>query len=58
MMRDFTHPNIVSLIGVCIDGRDVFVVLPFLKYGSVKEYILNPDVVSMMFILKINNDLH
>ena len=37
-MQDFSHPHIMSLIGVCLDAG-VGVVMPFMANGSVLKYL-------------------
>ena len=37
-MQDFSHPHIMSLIGVCLDAG-VGVVMPFMANGSVLNYL-------------------
>ena len=40
-MKDFDHPNILSLVGVCFDTPDEvpFIILPFMANGSLKDYL-------------------
>jgi serine/threonine protein kinase len=39
-MKDFQHPNVMSLIGVCLDaGPGVSIVMPFMANGSLLEYL-------------------
>ncbi len=39
-MRDFNHPNVLSLIGVCIDGGPTpYIVTPFMANGSLQSYL-------------------
>ena len=35
----FEHSNVMSLIGVCIDGEMPLLVMPFMSNGSVHEYV-------------------
>ena len=45
-MKDFNHPNVLSLIGVAIkDNNKPFVILPYMEHGDLKSYISNPDRV-------------
>ena len=37
-MKDFNHPHIMSLIGVCLD-TSLGVVMPFMANGSVLSYL-------------------
>ncbi|KAK0042793.1 hepatocyte growth factor receptor [Biomphalaria pfeifferi] len=39
-MKDFNHPNVLALIGVCLDLDTMpLVVLPFMKHGDLLTYI-------------------
>ncbi len=41
-MRDFDHPNVLTLIGVCIDGGpSPYIVTPFMANGSLQSYLKN-----------------
>lgn len=39
IMKDFEHPNVLSLIGVVADGPRVFVVLPFMEFGDLGTHV-------------------
>ena len=39
-MKDFQHPNVMTLIGVCLDaGPGVSIVMPFMANGSLLDYL-------------------
>ena len=39
-MKDFKHPNVLTLLGICIDaGPSPYVVMPFMTHGSLKTYL-------------------
>ena len=39
-MKDFKHPHVMSLTGVCLDaGAGVSVVMPFMANGSLLDYL-------------------
>ena len=39
-MKDFHHPNVMTLIGVCVDaGPGASIVMPFMANGSLLEYL-------------------
>ena len=39
-MREFSHPHVLSLIGVCLDtGPGVSLVMPFMINGSLLDYL-------------------
>jgi serine/threonine protein kinase len=39
-MLQFDHPNVLSLIGVCVDGGTApYIVMPFMANGSLHLYL-------------------
>ena len=38
-MLSFEHPNVMSLVGVCLDNEMPLLIMPFMSNGSVLEYI-------------------
>ena len=40
-MLSFEHENVMSLIGVCIDGGMPLLIMPFMSNGSVLDYVRN-----------------
>ena len=39
-MWKFNHPNVLTLIGVCIDGGPApYIVMPFMSNGSLLSYL-------------------
>ena len=38
-MLSFEHSNVMSLIGVCIDGEMPLLIMPFMSNGSVLDFI-------------------
>ena len=39
-MRQFSHPNVLSLIGVCIEAGDTpYIVMPYMANGSLLVYL-------------------
>ena len=38
-MLSFDHPNVMSLIGVCLDKEMPLLIMPFMANGSVLEYV-------------------
>ena len=45
-MKDFDHPNVLRLIGVCLDSPNCipYLVLPFMENGSIKDYLKSKRV--------------
>ena len=38
-MLSFDHPNVMSLIGLCLDTGAPLIIMPFMANGSVLEYL-------------------
>ena len=38
-MLSFSHPNVMSLIGMCFDGDMPMVIMPYMSNGSVLGYV-------------------
>ena len=39
-MHKFDHPNVIALLGVCLDaGPSPYIVLPFMANGSVLSFL-------------------
>ena len=39
-MAKFNHPNVMRLIGICIDkGPSPYIVMPYMAYGSLLSYL-------------------
>ena len=38
-MLNFKHPNVMPLIGVCLDGEMPLIIMPFMSNGSVLEFV-------------------
>ena len=39
-MQELNHPNVLSLMGVCLDGGPApFIVMPFMANGNLLSYL-------------------
>ena len=38
-MLTFNHPNVMTLIGLCLDGELPLIIMPFMSKGNVLGYI-------------------
>ena len=38
-MLSFQHPNVMSLVGVCLDGEMPLLIMPFMSKGNILEYV-------------------
>ena len=54
-MKHFNHPNVMTLIGVCLDGGPApYIVLPFMANGSLLSYLTKERV---NLIVRQGNDI-
>ncbi|NXU48721.1 MERTK kinase, partial [Turnix velox] len=67
-MKDFDHPNVIKLLGVCIElsSQQVpkpMVILPFMKYGDLHSFLLRsrlemaPQFVPLQMLVKFMVDI-
>nr|XP_035127865.2 tyrosine-protein kinase Mer isoform X2 [Callithrix jacchus] len=67
-MKDFSHPNVIRLLGVCIEMSSQgipkpMVILPFMKYGDLHTYLLysrldtGPKHIPVQTLLKFMVDI-
>ena len=38
-MLSLNHPNVMSLIGLCIEGEMPLLIMPFMSNGSLLDYV-------------------
>ena len=38
-MLSFEHPNVMTLVGVCLDGDMPLLIMPFMSNGNILEYV-------------------
>ncbi|XP_029450170.1 tyrosine-protein kinase Mer [Rhinatrema bivittatum] len=67
-MKDFDHPNVIRLLGVCLEASSrqtpkPMVILPFMKYGDLHSFLLysrigsGPQHVPLHTLLKLMIDI-
>ncbi|KAM6179315.1 tyrosine-protein kinase Mer [Erethizon dorsatum] len=67
-MKDFSHPNVIRLLGVCLEMSSQgipkpMVILPFMKYGDLHTYLLysrletGPKHIPLQTLLKFMVDI-
>ena len=55
IMLSFTHPNVMPLTGLSIDGEMPLLIMPFMTNGSVLEYVKQHR--EKIYFLENTNDL-
>ena len=65
-MYELDHPNVLGLIGVCLDGGPApYIVMPFMENGSLLSHlkaeresiVLDPDCSNLDDIVSTNNGI-
>ena len=56
-MLSFEHTNVMSLIGVCIDGEMPLLIMPFMSNGSVLEFVRHHKDEFMLTINATQQDV-
>ena len=51
MMKQFQHPNVMSMFGISVFEKKPCVLLPLLKWGNVEEYLKKNKEVDVFFLL-------
>ena len=49
MMSRLNDPNIVSLLGVCTREEPLCVIVEYMKYGDLNQFLLNHDSAEFPF---------
>ena len=66
-MYEFSHPNVLKLVGVCLDGGPVpYIIMPFMANGSLlthlkeerKNLVLDPQSTSAEDAVSISSCCH
>ena len=55
LMVGLKHPNVMSLIGVCIDGEMPHLIMPFMTNGTLLQYVKKER--NNLYIKEANNDI-
>ena len=55
-MALFEHKNVMTLIGVCLDGDMPLIIMPFMAKGCVLEYVRNIKESSVKVIITSRSD--
>ncbi|XP_061186843.1 macrophage-stimulating protein receptor-like [Saccostrea echinata] len=57
-MADFHHPNVMTLIGICLSDEMPLVILPFMRHGDMLTYIRDQNnVMTLLNILQFGLDI-
>ncbi len=61
-MQAFDHPNVLKLLGVCLDGGPApYIIMPFMENGSLLSYlkeergslVLDPDCADSENVVRL-----
>uniref|UniRef100_A0A251TTB9 Putative serine-threonine/tyrosine-protein kinase catalytic domain-containing protein n=1 Tax=Helianthus annuus TaxID=4232 RepID=A0A251TTB9_HELAN len=53
MFQEFHHPNLVKLIGYCLEGKQLFLVYEFMRKGRFEDLLRSGDVARLPLVTKV-----
>ena len=51
IMRQFDHPNVLSIFGVSVHDEKACVVLPLMSNGNLRQYLITHSSVSNLSLI-------
>ena len=49
----FSHDNVLAILGICLDNRDAYVILPYMAKGCLKDLLMDKENVSKMLVVAL-----
>ncbi|KAK1437436.1 hypothetical protein QVD17_03227 [Tagetes erecta] len=53
MLKEFYHPNLVELIGYCLEGEHLFLVYEFMPNGNLKDLLCSGAIAQLPLVVKV-----
>ncbi|KAI7754564.1 hypothetical protein M8C21_013458, partial [Ambrosia artemisiifolia] len=53
MLKEFWHPNLVKLIGYCLEGEQLFLVHEFMSNGNLKDLMWSGAIAQLPLVIKV-----
>jgi len=54
LMKDFRHAHVLGVVGIAFDNdSSPMVILPYMSNGDLRQYILNPQLVCIIYVYLI-----
>ncbi|KAK2966759.1 hypothetical protein RJ640_003072 [Escallonia rubra] len=53
-MRKFSHPNLVKLLGYCLEDEDFLIVSEYVQKGSLDHHLFNNDAELLPWVTRLN----
>ncbi|KAI7754567.1 hypothetical protein M8C21_013461 [Ambrosia artemisiifolia] len=53
MLKEFWHPNLVKLIGYCLEGEQLFLVHEFVSNGNLKDLMWSGAIAQLPLVIKV-----
>ncbi|XP_078703401.1 uncharacterized protein LOC144928612 isoform X3 [Branchiostoma floridae x Branchiostoma belcheri] len=56
-MIKFNHDNVLELTGICIHGNQAMIVLPYMKHGDLRKYLISKQTLPLLENLRLCLDI-
>ncbi|XP_078572767.1 uncharacterized protein LOC144859754 isoform X2 [Branchiostoma floridae x Branchiostoma japonicum] len=56
-MIKFNHDNVLELTGICVHGNQAMIVLPYMKHGDLRKYLINKQTLPLLENLRLCLDI-
>ncbi|KAJ0496045.1 putative protein kinase RLK-Pelle-CrRLK1L-1 family [Helianthus annuus] len=53
MLKEFCHPNLVKLIGYCLEGEQLFLVHEFMSNGNLEDLMWSGAIAQLPLVIKV-----
>ncbi|CAH1238941.1 MST1R [Branchiostoma lanceolatum] len=56
-MIKFNHDNVLELTGICVHGNQAMIVLPYMKHGDLRKYLIKKQTLPLLVNLRLCLDI-